>query len=131
MASIPGVDVARPGVPIVSTSSLLAASTSRWIHSHTAGRRRRASRYHGRAGRHTQVPTHAGRVSAAIIRRSGHDEWVATSVEEYARIAASLAGDVEKLVQLRQSLRTDFVDAGFTDGRILARELERAYDTMT
>ena len=76
-------------------------------------------------------PTHAGRISAAILQRAGHDEWVAHSVEDYARIAASLAGDVEKLVHLRQHLRSGFVDAGLADGRLLARELETAYHTMS
>ena len=74
--------------------------------------------------------THVSRVGASLLARAGYSEWVAKASEEYVQIASSLASDVERLVMLRGRLRDDFVSAGLTDGRILARSLEDAYAKM-
>jgi predicted O-linked N-acetylglucosamine transferase (SPINDLY family) len=75
--------------------------------------------------------THVGRVTAALLARTGYQQWIAGSAGEYADIAAALAEDVDGLATLRQRLRTDFIQAGLTDGRTLARSLETAYQTMS
>ena len=75
--------------------------------------------------------THVSRVSGAILTRAGYPEWIAHTQEQYVEIAAQLVADVDRLVQLRQRLRPDMVAAGITDGRALARALERAYDEMS
>jgi protein O-GlcNAc transferase len=71
--------------------------------------------------------SHVGRVSGALVARAGHPDWIAHSIQQYGETAASLVSDHGALVQIRQRLRGDFVDAGMTDGRRLARELETAY----
>jgi predicted O-linked N-acetylglucosamine transferase (SPINDLY family) len=75
--------------------------------------------------------THVGRVTAALLARTGYQQWIAGSADEYADIAAALVADVDGLAALRQRLRTDFIQAGLTDGRTLARSLETAYQAMS
>jgi protein O-GlcNAc transferase len=74
--------------------------------------------------------SHVGRVSGALLARAGHQEWMASSIPQYCEIAAALVSDVDALGRIRQQLRQDFIDAGMTDGRRLARELETAYSTL-
>jgi protein O-GlcNAc transferase len=74
--------------------------------------------------------THVGRVSGALLARTGHGDWIADSTERYADIAASLVDDLGALARTRATLRDDFVAAGLTDGRRLAEELERAYRAL-
>lgn len=77
-----------------------------------------------------QGRTHVGRVSGALLARSGHADWIADSTERYAEIAASLVGDLGALARTRATLRADFVAAGLTDGRRLAAGLETAYRAL-
>jgi predicted O-linked N-acetylglucosamine transferase (SPINDLY family) len=74
--------------------------------------------------------THVGRVSGALLARTGHADWIADSTERYADIAASLVDDLGALTRTRATLRDDFVAAGLTDGRRLAEALERAYRVL-
>ena len=74
--------------------------------------------------------THVGRVSGALLARAGHAEWIAESTSQYAEIAAALVADAGALARIRARLRADFVDAGFTDGRRLASQLEAAYGAL-
>lgn len=71
--------------------------------------------------------THVSRVSAGLVARAGHAEWVADTPASYVDIAAGLVDDVVALSRLRANLRDDLVSAGLTNGRALARELEAAY----
>jgi len=41
------------------------------------------------------------------LNAAGHPEWLATSVDEYVRVAVELAGATEKRVKLRTELRED------------------------
>lgn len=50
---------------------------------------------------------HMARVGLSLLSAAGHSEWVATSADDYVRIAASLAADAGKLVALRHTLRDD------------------------
>jgi protein O-GlcNAc transferase len=74
--------------------------------------------------------THVGRVSGALLARAGHAEWIAESTNDYAEIAAALVADAGGLARTRARLRNDFVDAGMTDGRRLASQLEAAYRAL-
>lgn len=74
--------------------------------------------------------THVGRVSGALLARTGHADWIAESTSHYADIAAALVADAGALARTRARLRADFVDAGFTDGRRLASQLEAAYGAL-
>jgi protein O-GlcNAc transferase len=75
--------------------------------------------------------THVSRVSAGLIARAGHREWVADSPAAYAEAAVRLVEDVPALARVRRSLRDEFVAAGLTDGAVLARDLEAAYRAAT
>ena len=48
---------------------------------------------------------HAARVSASLLRAAGLDEWIASTHEGFARIAAALAADRERLAASRANLR--------------------------
>ena len=74
--------------------------------------------------------THVGRVSGALLARAGHADWIAESTSHYAEIAAALVADAGALARTRARLRKDFVDAGITDGRRLASQLEAAYGAL-
>jgi protein O-GlcNAc transferase len=71
--------------------------------------------------------THASRVTAALLTRIGHGEWIANSPDNYAAIAASLVSDAGRLERIRHRLRDDAIDGGLADGASLARELELSY----
>lgn len=71
--------------------------------------------------------THVGRVSGALLTRAGHADWVADSTDHYVQIAAALVADLCDLARTRRQLRADVVDAGMTDGRRLAAQLEMAF----
>lgn len=71
--------------------------------------------------------SHVGRVSGGLLARTGHADWIARSIPRYCEIAAALVSDIDKLARTRLHLRQDFIDAGMTDGRRLASELETAY----
>jgi predicted O-linked N-acetylglucosamine transferase (SPINDLY family) len=45
------------------------------------------------------------RMGATLLTNIGHPEWLANSEDEYIDIAVNLASDVEKLNQIRKSLR--------------------------
>jgi predicted O-linked N-acetylglucosamine transferase (SPINDLY family) len=50
---------------------------------------------------------HMSRVGVSLLAAAGHSEWVATTPDDYVRIATSLAGDAGKLAGVRGALRDD------------------------
>jgi tetratricopeptide (TPR) repeat protein len=72
--------------------------------------------------------THASRVSAALLQRTGLDELVACDPAAYVQIASRLAHDIDGLRRYRSTLRDRAVAAGLTDGRALAAAMEDAYE---
>jgi len=70
------------------------------------------------------------RIGATFLVNIGHPEWVTESPDEYVRIAADLASDVEKLDQIRQNLRTEVENSPMMDEVGFARKVERAYREM-
>lgn len=48
---------------------------------------------------------HAARVGASLLRAVGHPEWVASSADDYVRIATEFAASREKLAGIRAALR--------------------------
>lgn len=60
----------------------------------------------------------------------GRSEWVASNVDEYIRIAAELASDPLRLVDLRMSQRDIMHASPLCDKRTLGQELERALRMM-
>lgn len=59
---------------------------------------------------------HVARVSASLVSVVGKAEWVAKSNQEYAEIAARLAGDLGALAGLRRSLRSTMNASPLCDG---------------
>ena len=50
---------------------------------------------------------HVARVSASLLTAVGHPEWIATTPDDYVRIAAGLAADPVRLAALRAGLRDE------------------------
>ena len=73
---------------------------------------------------------HAGRASLSLLASLGLEELIAESVEDYARIAAGLAGDPARLRELRATLRRRMAESRLTDAQTFTRVLESAYRTM-
>ncbi len=59
--------------------------------------------------------SHASRVGVSLLRAVGHSEWIATTPEEYIRIAVTLAGDLLRLAELRASLRDQMSRSALLD----------------
>jgi predicted O-linked N-acetylglucosamine transferase (SPINDLY family) len=50
---------------------------------------------------------HVARVSASLLTAVGHPEWIASTPDDYVRIAAGLAADIGALAGIRAGLRDD------------------------
>jgi predicted O-linked N-acetylglucosamine transferase (SPINDLY family)/predicted SAM-dependent methyltransferase len=70
--------------------------------------------------------THVTRTGASILKQLGHDEWVATTPDEYLAKALALSADLEKLRGVRQGLRQRMRASPLLDGAGFAREVEAA-----
>jgi protein O-GlcNAc transferase len=73
---------------------------------------------------------HRSRVGVSLLRSVGLPELVAGSWDEYVEIAAGLAGDRGRLVELRAGMRERMRESRLMDGAGLAREVEGAYRDM-
>ncbi len=74
---------------------------------------------------------HVSRVGVSLLARAGHPEWIATNPEDYVRIAAGLASDLDALAARRAGLRGELRASALTNVRQLARELEAVYANLT
>ena len=72
---------------------------------------------------------HSSRVGCSILSRIGLEELMAPSVEGYLDIAAALAADKDRLVQLRTTMRERMACSPLMDAERLARGLEAAFLT--
>lgn len=68
-----------------------------------------------------------GRMSESILTGAVMGEWVATSKEDYVRLAKNYAGNISVLAGYRRHMRSWLVRTPLWDGASLARELERVY----
>ncbi len=71
-----------------------------------------------------------GRYSYCILNRVGAPELAARSEEEFVEIAVNLAGDVARLKNYRNSLRSALKASSLLDSSPHVVELEEAYRTM-
>jgi predicted O-linked N-acetylglucosamine transferase (SPINDLY family) len=71
-----------------------------------------------------------GTMAASVLKALGHPEWIAHSDEEFVSIVCSLARDVEKRKQLRQTQRARVAASELCDGKGLARAFEEAFESM-
>lgn len=74
--------------------------------------------------------THAGRVGVSLLARVGLDECIAANPEAYFTIATRLAGDKERLVELRNTLRSRMTNSSLCDPQTFARDVEAEYRRM-
>jgi predicted O-linked N-acetylglucosamine transferase (SPINDLY family) len=73
---------------------------------------------------------HAGRMVASVLTQAGLEQLIARTPGEYVAKAAALAGDGERLVDLRSGLRGRMRRSPLCDGAALTRNLEAAYRDM-
>ena len=73
---------------------------------------------------------HAGRVGNSILGRVGLADLVAADARAYVTLATELAGDRERLADLRRGLRERVSSSPLADARGFTRALEEAYRTM-
>lgn len=71
--------------------------------------------------------SHAARVGASLLRRTGLDELVAADPRAYVARARELAADRARLAALRAGLRGRLEQSPLMDAPGCARDLERAY----
>ncbi len=74
--------------------------------------------------------TASSRIGASLLTALGLEELIATSLEDYQRIALDLARDGERLGALKAKLRGKLETEPLFDVARLARHLERAYELM-
>ena len=74
--------------------------------------------------------THAARVGVSLLSNAGLPELVAHSPEEYVKIAAALAADVPRLVEIRSTLRDRMAASPLMDAPRFALNVEHAYREM-
>jgi predicted O-linked N-acetylglucosamine transferase (SPINDLY family) len=74
--------------------------------------------------------SHAARVGASILRRIGHEDLVAETLEEYVSRAVALASDPARVKRIRRSLRSELMSSVLCDGTAFARQMEEAYRRM-
>lgn len=74
--------------------------------------------------------TYVTRFGGVALKVLGLDDLIATSTEEYIRIAESLAGDVDRLQLLRSTLRDRMRVSPLLDFSGFTRHLETAYQQM-
>jgi predicted O-linked N-acetylglucosamine transferase (SPINDLY family) len=70
---------------------------------------------------------HMARVSASLLTTAGLPELIATSPQQYIDIAAALASDPNRLLQLRTSMRERLHASPLLDGPRFTRNLEAMY----
>jgi predicted O-linked N-acetylglucosamine transferase (SPINDLY family) len=72
----------------------------------------------------------SSRSTASILSTAGLPEWIASSPEDYVRLAAEYARDEARLVRLRKSLREKLRQSPLMDEERFVRDVESAYRHM-
>ncbi|WP_207460980.1 tetratricopeptide repeat protein [Azospirillum sp. SYSU D00513] len=72
----------------------------------------------------------SGRYGASVLNAVGLGELVANGPEQFGEVAARLAGDLDRLVELRATLRQRMAKSPLCDGPAFARAMENAYRDM-
>jgi predicted O-linked N-acetylglucosamine transferase (SPINDLY family) len=74
--------------------------------------------------------SHVSRVGVSLLTNVGWDGLIANTPDEYVAIATSLADDVPRLVELRQTMRQRMLASPLLDAPGFVRDLESAYRGM-
>jgi len=75
-------------------------------------------------------PTALGRAGLSQLNNLGLPEFIARTPDEYVRIAAGLACDLPRLIELRRALRPRMEASPLMDAPRFARNIEAAYRQM-
>ncbi len=73
---------------------------------------------------------HAGRVGVSLLTNVGLREFIAESGEEYVKIAVRLAEDIQRLKDLRLSLRDMMKQSPLMDAKGFTLSLERCFEEI-
>ena len=73
---------------------------------------------------------HAARVGLGLLTSMGMPELAAETQEAYIKTAVDLAGDLDRLLALRGSLRARMRNSPLCDAKAFARDMEAAYRDM-
>jgi len=73
---------------------------------------------------------HSSRVSASLLSEIGLNELVGKDVEAYIEIAVSLTTNIERLENLRRTLRPRMASSSLCDGKSFAQKIEVAFRQM-
>jgi protein O-GlcNAc transferase len=74
--------------------------------------------------------TVVGRAGVCLLENLGLPELIAQTPEDYVRVVSKLAGDWERLAELRTGLRKRMERSPLMDGKQFARDMEAAYRMM-
>jgi predicted O-linked N-acetylglucosamine transferase (SPINDLY family) len=74
--------------------------------------------------------THVARVGVSLLGRVGLADLIADSAAAYVERACALAGDLDRLGELRAGLRRGMAESSLTDAARFTRDLEDAYRRM-
>ena len=69
----------------------------------------------------------SAQMGASVLYTAGKPEWICTSEDQMADVAAALANDVPTLAELREHLRDEVAGAALFNPRLMVRSLENAY----
>jgi predicted O-linked N-acetylglucosamine transferase (SPINDLY family) len=72
----------------------------------------------------------SSRSAASILTTAGLTEWIASSTEEYVRLAVEFAREEKTITQLRASLRGRMRASPLMDEFRFVRDVESAYRRM-
>ncbi len=73
---------------------------------------------------------HRSRVGGSILGNAGLEQCVAHSTADYVEAALAMAANIDDLVQLRASLRTQLRESTLMDAAGFVKQLELAYRSM-
>jgi predicted O-linked N-acetylglucosamine transferase (SPINDLY family) len=73
---------------------------------------------------------HAGRVGVSLLNAVNHAEWVGEDDDTYLQLAAGLAGDLDTLGRIRDTLRDDMSHSLLCDAEGFATTFTRALRKM-
>ncbi len=71
-----------------------------------------------------------GTLGGAILRHAGFGEWVAENEKQYVEIAVDLASDLDKLADIRATMRTKMKNSPAMDEKAFVSRMENAYRQM-
>lgn len=74
--------------------------------------------------------SHRSRVGVSLLSNVGLKQLIATSPEEYVRIASSLARDIPELEVMQRTLRERMLGSPLMDASRFTRDIENAYEAI-